>query len=173
MKRLYHLLYLVAIGVTILSAPLAALAGRSASRTAAPAVSDTGAVLGPIGGVPASDSLIGLLALPTLLEPGHSRGDTARPALPSPPIPTYAAPNDTASLRARLSQARDVQTREYAYEQVRITESQRVADSLWLQVEVLDSNPCDGGTPRVIHSGWVPAYDPQGRLTAWFWSRGC
>jgi hypothetical protein len=55
----------------------------------------------------------------------------------------------------------------------RITGSEVVGDSLWLQVEVLDGDPCEGGAPNVVHAGWIPAYTPDGELTAWFHSRGC
>lgn len=27
--------------------------------------------------------------------------------------------------------------------------------------------------PHIVQSGWVPAYSPDGKLTAWFYSRGC
>lgn len=55
----------------------------------------------------------------------------------------------------------------------RIVGSEVVGDSLWLQVEVLDRDGCQGTPPNVIHGGWVPAYTPDGELVAWFYSRGC
>ncbi len=49
----------------------------------------------------------------------------------------------------------------------------QIGDTLWLQVEVLERSPCADGTSRVVITGWVPAYTPDGELTAWFYSRGC
>jgi hypothetical protein len=56
---------------------------------------------------------------------------------------------------------------------VRVLATERIGDALWLQVEVLDRDPCDGGDARVVHGGWVPAYTAAGELVAWFHSRGC
>lgn len=56
---------------------------------------------------------------------------------------------------------------------VNIVETQILADTLWLRVEVLSSDPCAGGTPGIRASGWVPAFTPRGKLIAWFYSRGC
>jgi hypothetical protein len=44
---------------------------------------------------------------------------------------------------------------------------------LWLRVAVFAESPCEGGDPAVADEGWLPAYAPGGRLTAWFHSRGC
>ena len=51
--------------------------------------------------------------------------------------------------------------------------TQDLAGTLWLQVEILSGSRCEGDTPQVRASGWIPAYSPDGRLTAWFYSRGC
>lgn len=56
---------------------------------------------------------------------------------------------------------------------VRILASEKVGDSLWLQIELLHGDPCGATPPKVVHAGWIPAYTPTGQLTAWFYSRGC
>ncbi len=44
-----------------------------------------------------------------------------------------------------------------------VQESKRIGGSLWFRVGLLDADPCEGGTPAVGHSGWVPAYGIIGR----------
>lgn len=56
---------------------------------------------------------------------------------------------------------------------VRVLASESIGDTLWLQVEVLDRDPCQDGEANAVHAGWVPAYTPAGALVAWFYSRGC
>jgi hypothetical protein len=50
---------------------------------------------------------------------------------------------------------------------------EEIGGTLWLRVELLSADPCDGGSPTVVSGGWVPAYSPEGKLTAWFHARGC
>lgn len=59
---------------------------------------------------------------------------------------------------------------EYA---VNVLGVQDLAGTLWLRVEVLSASPCGEGSPTVTNRGWVPAYTPEGKLIAWFFSRGC
>ncbi|MEM7587923.1 MAG: hypothetical protein AAF560_31330 [Acidobacteriota bacterium] len=54
-----------------------------------------------------------------------------------------------------------------------VLESRKIGSSLWFRVELLESNICDGEPPRVILSGWVPAYGERGEPAVWFYSRGC
>ena len=54
-----------------------------------------------------------------------------------------------------------------------VLEARRAGGTLWLRVEVLERSPCEGGTPPVVASGWTPAWGPDGKPTAWFYSRGC
>ncbi len=56
---------------------------------------------------------------------------------------------------------------------VRVLGVRRVGEGLWLQVETLDRSPCDGGEPRVVDRGWIPAYAADGSLVAGFYARGC
>jgi hypothetical protein len=56
---------------------------------------------------------------------------------------------------------------------VNIVATELIGGSLFLQVEILDSDPCDGGDVKVLQAGWIPAFTPAGKLTAWFYSRGC
>lgn len=51
--------------------------------------------------------------------------------------------------------------------------TQDIGGTLWLRIEILSADPCDGGSPKVVHGGWAPAYSPEGELTVWFHSRGC
>lgn len=55
----------------------------------------------------------------------------------------------------------------------RVVGHETIADTLWLQVEVLDRSPCDGPGERVVHGGWVPAFTPAGKPVAWYYARGC
>jgi hypothetical protein len=43
----------------------------------------------------------------------------------------------------------------------------------WLLVVLTDGTICDGGSRAVIAAGWVPAYSTSGKVTAWYYSRGC
>jgi hypothetical protein len=57
---------------------------------------------------------------------------------------------------------------------VNIIETQDIGDTLWLRIELLGRSPCEGTeTPKVVHAGWVSAYTAEGKLVAWFYSRGC
>jgi hypothetical protein len=51
--------------------------------------------------------------------------------------------------------------------------TQDVGGTLWLRIEILSSDPCQGGSPTTVYGGWVPAYAPDGKLTLWFHARGC
>jgi hypothetical protein len=54
-----------------------------------------------------------------------------------------------------------------------VLEATHDGTTLWFRVEVFDASPCEGGTPRVIASGWIPAWGTDHGVTAWFYSRGC
>ena len=54
-----------------------------------------------------------------------------------------------------------------------VIDSTRVADSLWFKVQIYKKHPCAGGEEKFSSTGWVPAWNAKGKLTAWFWSRGC
>ena len=50
----------------------------------------------------------------------------------------------------------------------------RVADTLWVQVDLLSANPCtEEKVPEAPASGWLPFHDAKGQPSVWFWSRGC
>lgn len=55
---------------------------------------------------------------------------------------------------------------------VRVVESRRVGESLWLRIELREAN-CLDREPRVVAAGWIPAYSDTGTLNIWFASRGC
>jgi hypothetical protein len=54
-----------------------------------------------------------------------------------------------------------------------VLSTEDIGGTLWLQVRVLSASPCEGGTPKVLLGGWIPAYTPEGRVTTWFYPRGC
>ena len=58
----------------------------------------------------------------------------------------------------------------------RVTDTRRLGDRLWLNVEVLSHSLCDAaakGPPETIARGWLPAHAEDGEATVWFASRGC
>jgi hypothetical protein len=58
----------------------------------------------------------------------------------------------------------------------RVIESRRIADRLWLHVEVFNHSLCDAaaqGPPESVARGWVLAHADDGEPTVWFASRGC
>lgn len=46
-------------------------------------------------------------------------------------------------------------------------------ESLWLEVAIPETSPCEGGGSEVRARGWVPVWNEQGKLNVWFFSRGC
>lgn len=58
----------------------------------------------------------------------------------------------------------------------RVIETRRIADRLWLHVEVFNHSLCDAaaqGPPEPIARGWVAAHAESGEPAVWFSSRGC
>jgi len=56
---------------------------------------------------------------------------------------------------------------------VNLLAATNIGGSLWLEVEVLASNPCEGEAETIRVRGWVPAYGEGGTPVAWYYSRGC
>jgi hypothetical protein len=59
---------------------------------------------------------------------------------------------------------------------VRVIETRRLAERLWLHVEVFSHSICNAaasGPPDVVAQGWMPAHLPSGEPAVWFASRGC
>ena len=57
---------------------------------------------------------------------------------------------------------------------VKLEAFERVAGTLWLQVETLSVNPCtQENIPAAPVSGWLPFHDAKGQPSVWFSSRGC
>jgi hypothetical protein len=54
-----------------------------------------------------------------------------------------------------------------------VLRAQQTASGLWLEVQVLASTGCDGETPRIRSTGWIPAWGSRRAPSAWFFSRGC
>lgn len=54
-----------------------------------------------------------------------------------------------------------------------VLRAQHTASGLWLEVQVMASTGCDGDTPRIRTTGWIPAWGARRSPTAWFFSRGC
>jgi hypothetical protein len=49
-----------------------------------------------------------------------------------------------------------------------------VENKYWHHIQVMDSSSCESdGPPKVLYEGWVPAHTATGKLTIWFYSRGC
>jgi hypothetical protein len=61
-----------------------------------------------------------------------------------------------------------------AFLQAEVLNSKTISGEVWLKVELKTENFCTGestGAPDL--TGWVPLHQPDGSLSAWFWSRGC
>ena len=59
---------------------------------------------------------------------------------------------------------------------VRVIETRRLAERLWLHVEVMNHSICNAaaaGPPEVVAEGWLPAHIASGEPAVWFASRGC
>ena len=59
---------------------------------------------------------------------------------------------------------------------VRVIETRRLVERLWLHVEVFSHSICSAaasGPPDVVAQGWIPAHLPSGEPAVWFASRGC
>jgi len=57
---------------------------------------------------------------------------------------------------------------------VRVLATAGDAQHLWLRIEMLDGNVCEGkDQPSVVATGWIPAHAADGRLVAWHYPRGC
>jgi hypothetical protein len=82
----------------------------------------------------------------------------------------FVWPEPGAGIPSRIDVGQRREPLEYP---VNVREGRRIADSLWFRVELLDTDGCDGGEPKVIHAGWVHAYGPGGAPAVWFHSRGC
>ena len=79
-------------------------------------------------------------------------------------------PGIGAGIPHRLSYAGEKRPREHA---VRILQAKYIVTSLWLEVEVLTTDGCEGGPVKVLARGWIPAYAETGAPVAWYYSRGC
>jgi len=56
---------------------------------------------------------------------------------------------------------------------VRIIETKKVDNKLWLQIDLLNPGWCTLEDPKVIKKGWIPAFSLKGHPNVWFYSRGC
>jgi len=87
--------------------------------------------------------------------------DGADGALAGAPVGTVAGPGG-----ARVT----------AGQPVRVIETRRLSERMWLRVEVLSHSICHAaasGPPEVVAAGWLPAHTPTGEPAVWFASRGC
>jgi len=56
---------------------------------------------------------------------------------------------------------------------IRVINTRLVKNNTWFLVEVLHPARCEGPSPKVVARGWMPAYNTNGSMNAWFYSRGC
>lgn len=56
---------------------------------------------------------------------------------------------------------------------VRVLDTRKLDEGLWLKVETLAESPCKIPEPAVVDRGWIPAYSDTGALVAGWHSRGC
>ncbi len=55
---------------------------------------------------------------------------------------------------------------------VEVVATETIGDTLWLEVVIPEIPPCGGGRQQSAR-GWIPAWDENGELNVWFYSRGC
>lgn len=56
---------------------------------------------------------------------------------------------------------------------VKVIEQRVVKGMPWWRIELMNASLCRIEEPKVLDTGWVPAYGRNGRPTVWFSSRGC
>lgn len=57
---------------------------------------------------------------------------------------------------------------------VNIIKTVNVDNKYWHHIQIMDSSGCESNEPpEVLYEGWVPAHTATGKLTTWFYSRGC
>lgn len=66
-----------------------------------------------------------------------------------------------------------VQRDEHGENAAKVLEFVHRPDGLWIKVDVLNTTGCDGDTPKVVASGWIPLWGADAKPTVWFFSRGC
>ncbi len=75
---------------------------------------------------------------------------------------------ETPKINSNSESSRELSTRD-----VRIIETQKVNNKLWLKIELLNHGWCTLEDPKVIKKGWIPAFSSKGHPNVWFYSRGC
>lgn len=57
---------------------------------------------------------------------------------------------------------------------VNVIETVNADNKYWHHIQIMDSSGCElNEPPEVLYQGWIPAHTATGKLTAWFYSRGC
>lgn len=83
----------------------------------------------------------------------------------------WSGPAATASLQPIPLEWRRVPSREFP---IRVVEARRVGADLWLHVRIDAAESCSPQEERLpVIEGWLTAYQPSGKTSAWFYSRGC
>lgn len=62
--------------------------------------------------------------------------------------------------------------KEFPTRHVRIIETKKINNKLWLHIELLNPGWCDLEDPKAIKKGWIPAFS-KSCPNVWFYSRGC
>ncbi len=57
---------------------------------------------------------------------------------------------------------------------VNVLSIEKTDQEWWIKVEILDNSACiSEGKPKILATGWLPAYTQDNKRTIWFYSRGC
>jgi hypothetical protein len=57
---------------------------------------------------------------------------------------------------------------------VKIIKTVSIDNKYWIHIQIMDSSGCESNEPpEVLYEGWTPAHTATGKLTTWFYSRGC
>jgi len=57
---------------------------------------------------------------------------------------------------------------------VNVIKTVNVDSKYWHHIQILDSSGCESiEPPEVLYEGWISAHTATGKLTTWFYSRGC
>jgi len=57
---------------------------------------------------------------------------------------------------------------------VNIIKTVNIDNKYWIHIQIMENSICESNeSPEVLYEGWIQAHTDTGKLTTWFYSRGC